>query len=419
MIVTTVNAEWNKERKRIQISKVAMARFGLLLLLLTVSNSIQDNFNKLCPGDVIPENFTIRSVSWLNKDFLLVLHESYFLICEIESEDKVVIIQIQDNYSFDSFDLLKPIMYEAIFYMQFQNDLYLNLIPTIGLITFVGNHNMVYMQPHNPKREYRALAGDNPNGVYFIQTENNSTCIALSNFTNIDFDLTIVIDQIDHCGKRAYERFVSKDDHRMIFHTAKSDQLYEKVPSGYLFQDYLYTFDARDSLVYRIKFHEIKTHMEEDNKDFSVEHQMFAFPDFFICNSSLRKDFPANFLITLFKYRFVIIAVMAPFVIIIPLLWYLVYRKSESKTRQKQKHKKLIPIKLPKQITKSLLEEPKSNSKSYSKSYSKSLSKSTSKSLSNQESSFSTFVIDKSSTSKSEKKDNSTKLLLNKYKYTM
>lgn len=190
----------------------------------------------------------------------MIMLESYFLLCRIENDAKLVVIQIKDRLNFKGLEV------------RFQTP-----------------------------------------GSY-------------------DANLNRFLEQIDG------------DSNQMFRHKPTKPTDVKQI--AFVHKDFLYTFDVKQSLVYRYNFTEVKirTGLQED---FTVQHQTFTFQEFFICNSSYAVYFDSHFWLI---YHALVVGVPIVVVIIIGLL-ILILIQSEMKIAKLERKEMLKLVKIRKSKT--------------------------------------------------------------------
>lgn len=241
-------------------------------------------FPRLCPNNTIHKNFAIQSVTWLEKDQFLILHESFYIIARYVNEKQMMIIDIRDGFSFGGFRLLHPSKYLRVFFLRFTDGLYLNWYDTALRMMFDSKQSGPIN--HGDKGSYQFLLNQKSNGILFYERVEGIVAGTYS-MANKAFNLREIIQQISSAGFSPEKL----DKNQMTFNNRddKSKSVFQNAPPGFSYknskQHYIYILDVDLSLVYRFKFDDLFPPLM-DNKPFSVLHETFTFREFFICISS-------------------------------------------------------------------------------------------------------------------------------------
>lgn len=241
----------------------------------------------MCPNGKIPSNFPIHSITWVNDNRLLLLHESHFLVARFVDHRLVHINDIVESYTFGAFKLNNASQLNAVFFFQWSNNLNLYMLQKNGQILIRGNDVNERFEVEN-------------NIMLVLDSQSNGVCL----YENFSYDLRILMFdfqyQASHWTNGSWNKlqnipyftitkrtnstnafFDFKTPHNKT--TEATESMFDKVPFGFIYNYDLYLIDMASSSVYIWDYELLKSHLASKS-NFELPFQTIEIDIFFKCN---------------------------------------------------------------------------------------------------------------------------------------
>lgn len=259
-----------------------MTHLWLLLFVLAFSSANKYHFS-VCSSGKFPTNITIQSMSWLQDGKLLLLVQEYFLICQFECDTKIFVVDVMNNYKFGVHNF-EARLYKGFFFINFKDQLLLNVIDSQEKITFYNSSAEIPTQ--ETFENYKLLFNNDSNGAFFYNYKNNPNefYVWFDRFSmeNSDFNSQEFYGRIYspfwliHASEKKNEKFFSH------LRGNKSQLLFNQLPSGCIFKDSIFMIDHMNSLVYQFNTTELFKSLQHAT-DFYAEHKTYKMNEFISC----------------------------------------------------------------------------------------------------------------------------------------